>query len=154
MAKEIMMADNKGSDPGAGSQANRQSANPGEGTGGSASGQYTGGAGAGTRRESGFISAPPESNVGPPGAPQSSHGSASGEIPGGTAGAAGAGQNSQGGMGGSAAGGNPGSSAGGGPGQSSQSGPDGLAGKKPEELTPEERRLRADTMPGDGPGDD
>jgi hypothetical protein len=57
-------------------------------------------------------------------------------------------------MGGSAAGGNPGSSAGGGPGQSSQSGPDGLAGKKPEELTPEERRLRADTMPGDGPGDD
>ena len=31
---------------------------------------------------------------------------------------------------------------------------DGLAGKKPEELTPEELRLMADTMPGEGPGDD
>ena len=30
---------------------------------------------------------------------------------------------------------------------------DGLAGKKPEELTPEELRLMADTMPGEGPGD-
>lgn len=30
---------------------------------------------------------------------------------------------------------------------------DGLTGKKPEELTPEELRLMADTMPGDGPGD-
>jgi hypothetical protein len=30
---------------------------------------------------------------------------------------------------------------------------DGLEGKKPEELTPEELRLMADTMPGDGPGD-
>jgi hypothetical protein len=30
---------------------------------------------------------------------------------------------------------------------------DGLKGKKPEELTPEELRLMADTMPGDGPGD-
>jgi hypothetical protein len=31
---------------------------------------------------------------------------------------------------------------------------DGLADKKPNELTPEELRLMADTMPGDGPGDD
>jgi hypothetical protein len=31
---------------------------------------------------------------------------------------------------------------------------DGLDGKKPEELTPEELRLMADTMPGEGPGDD
>ncbi|QJD99300.1 hypothetical protein HH212_04000 [Massilia forsythiae] len=31
---------------------------------------------------------------------------------------------------------------------------DGLANKKPEELTPDELRLMADTMPGDGPGDD
>lgn len=31
--------------------------------------------------------------------------------------------------------------------------PDGLKGKKPEELTPEELRLMADTMPGEGPGD-
>jgi hypothetical protein len=30
---------------------------------------------------------------------------------------------------------------------------DGLEGKKPEELTPEELRLMADTMPGEGPGD-
>ena len=30
---------------------------------------------------------------------------------------------------------------------------DGLANKKPEDLTPEELRLMADTMPGDGPGD-
>jgi hypothetical protein len=31
--------------------------------------------------------------------------------------------------------------------------PDGLKGKKPEDLTPEELRLMADTMPGEGPGD-
>ena len=30
---------------------------------------------------------------------------------------------------------------------------DGLEGKKPEELTPEELWLMADTMPGEGPGD-
>ena len=30
---------------------------------------------------------------------------------------------------------------------------DGLANKKPEDLTPEELRLMADTMPGEGPGD-
>ena len=30
---------------------------------------------------------------------------------------------------------------------------DGLEGKKPEELTPEELRLMADTMSGEGPGD-
>ena len=30
---------------------------------------------------------------------------------------------------------------------------DGLEGKKPEELTPEELRWMADTMPGEGPGD-
>jgi hypothetical protein len=30
---------------------------------------------------------------------------------------------------------------------------DALAKKKPEELTPEELRLMADTMPGEGPGD-
>jgi hypothetical protein len=30
---------------------------------------------------------------------------------------------------------------------------DGLADRKPEELTPEELRLMADTMPGEGPGD-
>jgi hypothetical protein len=53
-----------------------------------------------------------------------------------------------------------------GAGQSSQSGQsqqqaqpdnhpdfDALANKKPEELTPEELRLMADTMPGEGPGD-
>ncbi|MES2901199.1 MAG: hypothetical protein V4723_15825 [Pseudomonadota bacterium] len=31
---------------------------------------------------------------------------------------------------------------------------DDLMAKKPEELTPEELRLMADTMPGEGPGDD
>ena len=30
---------------------------------------------------------------------------------------------------------------------------DGLEGKKPDELTEEELRLMADTMPGEGPGD-
>jgi hypothetical protein len=30
---------------------------------------------------------------------------------------------------------------------------DGLSNKKPEELTPDELRLMADTMPGEGPGD-
>ena len=30
---------------------------------------------------------------------------------------------------------------------------DALANKKPEELTPEELRLMADTMPGEGQGD-
>lgn len=29
---------------------------------------------------------------------------------------------------------------------------DGLKDKKPEDLTPEELRLMADTMPGEGPG--
>jgi hypothetical protein len=29
-----------------------------------------------------------------------------------------------------------------------------IADKKPEELTPEDLRILADTMPGDGPGDD
>lgn len=44
-------------------------------------------------------------------------------------------------------------------GQSGQAQPDNhpdfdaLANKKPEELTPEELRLMADTMPGEGPGD-
>ncbi|MBQ5942861.1 MULTISPECIES: hypothetical protein [unclassified Massilia] len=48
----------------------------------------------------------------------------------------------------------------GGQGQSEQKAPeakpgdvDGLRNKKPEELTPEELRLMADTMPGEGPGD-
>jgi hypothetical protein len=31
---------------------------------------------------------------------------------------------------------------------------DGLEDKKPEDLTPEELRLMADTMPGEGPGGD
>lgn len=38
-------------------------------------------------------------------------------------------------------------------GGSQQSDFDGLENKKPEELTPEELRLMADTMPGEGPGD-
>ena len=68
--------------------------------------------GAGTARQGGFPSASPESNVNPPGAPQSSHGSATGPIPGGTAGAARGNDSSQSGMGAAAAGGNPGTSMG------------------------------------------
>jgi hypothetical protein len=60
-----------------------------------------------------FPAASPESNVNPAGAPQTSHGSATGPIPGGTQGAARAGESLQSGMGGAAAGGNPGTSAGG-----------------------------------------
>ncbi|MFC3460249.1 hypothetical protein [Massilia haematophila] len=129
-----MMADNKDLSPGAGAQggdAGNRGGDVGSGLGngqgldrlagpaagsvnsqeagaGAMSGQYTGGAGAGTTRESGIISASPESNVGPAGAPQSSRGSATGPIPGGTSGAAGAGDSVQNGMGGAAGGGNPG----------------------------------------------
>jgi hypothetical protein len=63
-------------------------------------------------RHTDFPAAAPESNVNPPGAPQTSHGSATGPIPGGTQGAARAGEGMQSGMGGTAAGGNPGTSAG------------------------------------------
>lgn len=63
--------------------------------GASTSGHYTGSTESG-ERDGGFVSAPPESNVGPPGAPQSSRGSASGEQ----------------GMGAAAAGGAPGTNAG------------------------------------------
>jgi hypothetical protein len=93
--------------------------NTGKGSnGGSSAGHYTGGAGAGTSRESGFISASPESNVGPPGAPQTSHGSAG--IPEG-------GAERKGAMGGSAGGGKPGTSAGG-AGQGSQGAAGGSIG--------------------------
>lgn len=59
-------------------------------------------------RHTDFPAASPESNVNPPGAPQSSHGSATEPIPGGTQGAARAGESVQSGMGATAAGGNPG----------------------------------------------
>lgn len=68
--------------------------------------------GAGSARQGGFPSASPESNVNPPGAPQSSHGSATGPIAGGTVGAARGNDSSQFGMGAAAAGGNPGTSVG------------------------------------------
>lgn len=55
-----------------------------------------------------FQHANPESNVNPPGAPQNSHGSATGPLPGGVEGQYQASRNAQAGMGGSAAGGNPG----------------------------------------------
>lgn len=54
------------------------------------SGHYTGGAGAGTSRESGFVPSSAEANVFPAGAAQTSHGSADGQpIPGGSQGEAG-----------------------------------------------------------------
>lgn len=68
--------------------------------------------GAGSARQGGFPSASPESNVNPAGAPQSSHGSATGPIPGGSVGAARGDDNRQSGMGAAAAGGNPGTSMG------------------------------------------
>lgn len=58
--------------------------------------------------QSNFAKASPDSNVGPAGAPQSSHGNASGPIPGGTVGRAEAGQNSQSAISGAATGGSPG----------------------------------------------
>jgi len=80
-----------------------------------AHGQKDGGAASRQSAQSGrytdFPAASPESNVNPAGAPQTSHGSATGPIPGGTQGAAGG--SMQSGMGGTAAGGNPGTSAGG-----------------------------------------
>lgn len=59
--------------------------------------------------QSNFAKASPESNVGPAGAPQTSHGSAGGPIPGGTLGKSEAG-NSQSAIGGAATGGAPGTS--------------------------------------------
>lgn len=73
----------------------------------STSGHYTGSAGGGGR-DGGIVDAPPESNVGPPGAPQSSRGSATEPIPGGTTGR----ESGEQGMGAAAAGGAPGTSAG------------------------------------------
>jgi len=80
-----------GGNAGSGAQ-NRQS-----GAGASSSGIYTN-----------FQHANPESNVNPPGAPQNSHGSATGPLPGGVEGQYRASQNAQAGMGAAAAGGNPG----------------------------------------------
>lgn len=57
---------------------------------------------------SNFAKASPESNVGPAGAAQSSHGNASGPLPGGVLGKAEDGQNSQSAIGGAATGGSPG----------------------------------------------
>ena len=76
------------------------------------SGHYTGSSGAGSQgagagRDGGIVSAPPESNVGPPGAPQSSRGSASKPIAGGTTGT----ESGEKGVGAAAAGGDPGTSA-------------------------------------------
>jgi hypothetical protein len=82
-AKEIMMADNKDQDA----------------AGGSTSGPYTGGAGAGITRESGIIHASPESNVGPPGMAQNSHGFAGEPTPPPGTGTQGGPENSQLGMG-------------------------------------------------------
>jgi hypothetical protein len=74
-----------------------------KGEGGSSSGHYTP-----SGRDGGITSAPPESNVGPAGAAQSSRGSATEPIPGGTTGT----ESGEKGMGAAAAGGRPGTSAG------------------------------------------
>lgn len=61
-------------------------------------------------RHTNFAHAKPESNVGPAGAPQTSHGNAGRPIPGGTVGTDGARANAELGMGGAAAGGEAGGS--------------------------------------------
>jgi hypothetical protein len=93
-------ADDAAGTPGAGGQGgqNRQSG----GASASSSGVYTN-----------FQHANPESNVNPAGAAQNSHGSATGQLPGGVEGQYQASRNAQSGMGAAAAGGNPGTSQGG-----------------------------------------
>jgi hypothetical protein len=93
-AKEIVMAGNKQYDAGAGKAGSHHPdtrgpdslsgrsdpADPDTGqrqqadNGGSNAGHYTGAGGAKSEREGGIVSAPPESNVGPAGAPQSDRG--------------------------------------------------------------------------------
>jgi hypothetical protein len=74
---EIIMADKKEKDlPGQGGEQNRQSGNAGSGSQ-SGSGQYTGGAGAGEERESGFVHSSPEANVFPKGSSQADNSSRS-----------------------------------------------------------------------------
>ncbi|WP_156885619.1 hypothetical protein [Massilia niastensis] len=91
------MADNKPKDPGSDqSQARPQGDKPDQGAQGSNAGHYTG-----------FLNAPPESNVFPAGSPQSDRGAAE-SMPGGTVGGAGAG--GRGGLSGAAGGGRPGTS--------------------------------------------
>jgi hypothetical protein len=63
------------------------------------------------QRDSEFAKAPADGNVFPPGAPQTSHGSATGPVRGGTPATVSQDQNKQQAMGGTAAGGNPGTSA-------------------------------------------
>jgi len=87
-------------------EGNRQKDDSNQGNGGQ------GGQTAQSGLHTNFAHASPESNVGPAGAPQTSHGSAGRPIPGGTQGREGAQQNSQLGMGASAAGGSPATTAG------------------------------------------
>jgi len=82
-------------------QGKRQSDDPGQGAGTSSAGINTN-----------FQHASPESNVNPPGAPQNSHGSATGPLPGGVEGQYQASRNAQAGMGAAAAGGNQGTTMG------------------------------------------
>jgi hypothetical protein len=108
-AKEIVMAGNKQYDGGAGNAGTRHPdtrgpdslagrsdpADPDTGqrqqgeNGGSNAGHYTGAAGAKSERAGGIVSAPPESNVGPAGAPQSDRGAHAAASGGMTAAAAG-----------------------------------------------------------------
>jgi hypothetical protein len=70
------MADNK--------DTARKDDQQGGDTSASGSGHYSGGAGAGTSRGSGFVASAPEANVFPAGAAQADHGSAGGPVPGAT----------------------------------------------------------------------
>lgn len=87
--------------------------------GGSNAGHYTGAAGAKSEREAGILSAPPESNVGPAGAPQSDRGAKA---------------NASAGMTAAAGGGKPGSSAAGDQERQGQSVDSGVTGTGVDEL--------------------
>jgi hypothetical protein len=112
-AKEIMMAGNQHNDWGHSDIGKDVPDQGGVGsTGKAGSGgqnrQSAGGSASSSGIHSNFQHANPESNVNPPGAPQNSHGSATGPLPGGVESQYQASRNAQAGMGAAAAGGNPG----------------------------------------------
>lgn len=99
-------------------------------------------------RYTNFNSASPESNVGPAGAPQTSHGNAGGPVPGSTVEKAEAGQNSQRMINPAAGGGNPSSAASADAGMANRAGSDDEPDKLSERLA---RGADNSGTPDDGP---
>lgn len=95
--------------------------------------------------QSNFAKASPESNVGPAGAPQTSHGNAGGPITGGVLGKSEAGGNSQSAIGGAANGGAPGTT--------NDGGKDGYVGRASDDRVSERLADGAESSgtPGDSP---